>query len=355
MTTPTLAEYLAHWLDNVVKPNLQPATFAYYEVMARVYIIPGLGTRRLDQLQVSDVQAWLDGLPGVCQCCAQGKDAARPEGKRRCCTTGACCKSFAGRRTAQAARNTLRVALNHAIASGEPICGNVAALATVPGPPRRRKATAWTAEEACRFLASARDDSDPLFAAYVLVLINALRKGEVLGLTWPGADFGNAELDLSWQLQRVGRQLIHQKRETTVSAEITLPMPGICQAALQLRRNEQDAARRQAGGRWRASDLVFTTRWGTPVEPRNFTRSFEARCARARVPRIRVRDARHTCAPLLEALGVDPSVAIRILAHAKITMTTKARAQVPDEVTHAALNKLGGSLDGQPHAEQDRP
>ena len=48
-------------------------------------------------------------------------------------------------------------------------------------------------------------------------------------------------------------------------------------------------------------------------------------------------------------------MATRILRHAKITMTTKACAQVPDEITRAALNKLGDSLDGRPHAEQDRP
>ena len=100
---------------------------------------------------------------------------------------------------------------------------------------------------------------------------------------------------------------------------------------------------------------MFTTRWGTPIEPRNFNRSFDARCAKAGVPRIRVHDTRHTCASLLAALDVHPRVAVRILRHAKIAMTTEACTQVPDEITRAALKKLGDSLGGRPHAEQDRP
>jgi len=354
---PTVARYLTRWLTAVIEPDLEPATYAYYETMARLYVSPALGSIRLDRLQVRDVQAWLDQLPRVCQCCAQGKDAARPPGRQRCCSIGACCHRYPGRRTAQAARDTLRAALNHAQTCDGLVPRNVAASATVPSPRRRRTGSAWSAGEACRFLASAYADGDPFFAAYVLVLVNTLSKAEVLGLTWPSADLDKAELGTAWQLQRVGDQLIHKKRAGTErsGADCTLPMPGICSAALRLRADEQAAARERARARWQDSDLVFTTRWGTPIEPRNFNRSFDARCAKAGVSRIPVHDTRRTCAPLLAALDVHPTVAAPILRHAKTTMTTQARTQVPDEITRAALRKLGDSLDGVPPAGQDRP
>jgi hypothetical protein len=263
-----------------------------------------------------------------------------------------------GRRTVQAARDTLRAALGHARASGGLVSGNVAALATVPSPPGRRRAgSAWSAADASRFLASAHADGDPFCAAYVLVLVNGLSKAEVLGLTWPGTDLGKAELDISWQLRRAGEQLTRKKRSATGDSDTchTLPMPGICAAALRLRAGEQAAARARAGARWQDSDLVFTTRWGTPVEPGNFNRSFGARCAKASVPRIPVQRARRTCAPLLAALGVHPVVAARILAHARTARTTRARAQIPGEITRAALKELAGSLGGLPPAGQDRP
>jgi integrase len=313
---------------------------------------------RLDQLQTCDVQAWLNKLAKVCQCCAQGKDAARPEDQRRCCATGACCREYPSRRTVQAACNTLRAALNHAKSSDDLIVRNAAAFAKVPTPPRRRhNGSAWSVEEAIHFLESAREDDDPLYAAYVLILVNALRKGEVLGLTWSSVDLQDRELDIGWQLQRVRGQLIHKNQTKTADsdADHTLPMPDICSAALRVRSDEQDAARELAGGRWQPSDLVFTTRWGTPVEPRNFNRSFDARCVKAGVMRIRVHDTRLTCAALLAALDVHPRVAMRILRHAQMPMTMEAYTEVPDYVTRAALKKLGDSLGGLPPAHRDLP
>jgi integrase len=346
---PSLGQYLTTWLADVVRPSLEPATYTYYEAMARLYIAPELGHTRIDSLQVADVRAWLDKVAATCQCCAQGKDKARPAGSQRCCALNNCCQARPGRRTVQAARNTLRAALNHAMTSDELVTRNVAAYVNIPGRPARvpGSGSAWSADEASRFLASAREDSDPFYAAYVLILFNALRKGEALGLVWPGIDTDNRNLDISWQLQRVGGQLIHKQRTRhgSPSAEYVVPMPEICSAALSLRRQEQAAAKEQAGERWQASDLVFTTRWGTPVEPRNFNRSFEARCQKARVPRIRVHDTRNTCASLLIALDVHPGVVLRILRYAKNTMATETRTEVTDAMIRAALSKLSDSLD----------
>lgn len=356
-TTPTLAQYLTRWLADTVKPNLEPATYAYYEAMARLYIVPALGDRRIDRLQAREVQTWLNRLARTCQCCVQGKDTARPIDRQRCCAIGECCQDYPSRRTVQAARNSLRAALNHARNSEDLVSRNVAALAKVPSPPRRRRGSTWSVEEASRFLASARDDGDPLYAAYVLILVNGLRRGEVLGLTWPSIDVEGAEVEIGWQLQRIHGELIHKKRVKTEDsdADDTVPMPDICTSALKLRSEEQNAAREQAGDAWQVSDLVFTTRWGTPIDPRNFNRSFETRCRRAEVMRIRVHDTRDTCASLLAALDVHPRVAMRILRHSQIAMTMEVYTEVPDEITRAALKKLGDSLGGQPPAERSQP
>jgi integrase len=89
-----------------------------------------------------------------------------------------------GRRPArdQGRRTVLRSALHSAVRQ-ELIERNVAQLVEIPKQ-RKRKLVALTSEEgeARRFLESARSSSDPLYAAYVLVLVLGLRKGEVLGL-----------------------------------------------------------------------------------------------------------------------------------------------------------------------------
>jgi integrase len=105
----------------------------------------------------------------------------------------------------------------------------------------------WTADEARQFLESARSESDGLYAAYVLLLVLGLRKGELLGLTWEMVSLDAAELYVGEQLQRVGRQLLRRPTKTEGS-EAPLPLPDLCVTALKLRRQQQDTAREQAGG-----------------------------------------------------------------------------------------------------------
>ena len=123
-----------------------------------------------------------------------------------------------------------------------------------------------------------------------------------------------------------------------------MPLSSICVTALRIREKDQAAGKAAAGTSWVDSGLVFTTRAGTPFEPRNLNRRFETRCAKAGVRRITVHDMRHTCATLPAALDVHPRVAMRILRHAQIDVTMNVCTEVSDEKTLKALKRLGGSL-----------
>jgi integrase len=83
---------------------------------------------------------------------------------------------------------------------------------------------------------------------------------------------------------------------------------------------------------------------GTPFEPRNFNRRFDARCTNAGLRRITVHDMRHTCATLLAALDVHPRVAMRILRHAQIDVTMNVYTEVSEAKTLQALKRLGKQL-----------
>jgi len=342
-TTPTIAEYFTYWLREVVQPNLAPLTHSTYDTLTRLYIIPGLGPKRLDRLQVRDVQTWINQVGRLCQCCAQGKDARRTPSRQRCCAVGRCCQQRPSSNTIGDLRKVLRSGLGRAMTE-ELIVKNVASLVKLP-PTRRRKGKAWSSEEARQFLESARRDDDPLYAAYVLVLVLGLRKGEVLGLTWDDIDLDRAELSTALQLQRVRRQLLHRETKTAAS-ESTLPIPEICVSAIRIRKEQTEYARAAAGVAWRGSTLVFTTIYGTPVEPRNFNRSWDHRIAKAGVRKITVHDARRTCASLLADLEVHPRVAMQILRHARFSITMEIYTQVSTTATREALRRLGESLDG---------
>ncbi|MEU0521016.1 site-specific integrase [Streptosporangium sp. NPDC006007] len=261
---------MTYWLKNVVEPNLASKTAANYEMFARLYIVPAIGAKRLDKLTVRDVQTWVNKIRALCQCCAQGKDAARPvahsnpKRRRQCCAVGKCCASKHSEWTVHDAYMTLRAALSNAVRE-ETLSRNIAANIKMPVP-RKRKVKPWSVDEARTFLESARTREDPMYPAYVLVLVLGLRLGEALGLRWEDVDLANAEMSIGWQLQRVAGKLLYRRTKTDAS-DATLPFPEIVTAALRARQRARDEARETAGDSWQETGLVFTTASGRPVEP----------------------------------------------------------------------------------------
>jgi integrase len=92
--------------------------------------------------------------------------------------------------------------------------------------------------------------------------------------------------------------------------------------------------------------LVFTTRTGRPVEPRNLVRSFMRICQDSKVRRIRVHALRHTTASLLKDLGVPARDAPIILGHSHITTTQQIYTHVDEVARRDALTKLNKLLGG---------
>ena len=150
--------------------------------------------------------------------------------------------------------------------------------------------------EATTFLAAIREHR--LYALFTVAIALGMRRGEALGLRWQDVDLGEGTITMAMQLQRVAGKLRHDETKTDDSTRmVALPQP--CIRALRRHRAQQAADRLGAGDLWTNSDLVFTTRKGTPIEPRNNNRTFDALVKQAGVQRIRFHDLRHSCATLL--------------------------------------------------------
>jgi integrase len=337
---PSLETYLAGWLADVVEPSLAPKTVANYQLFCRYYIVPLIGTKRLDKLNVRDVKLWLNHVRTRCQCCAQGKDAARKT--PRCCAIGQCCQQRASDWTSHQALRVLRSALSEAVRD-ELVGRNVASMVRA-NTPRSNGRSFWSVEDARRFLESSNRDRDPLHAAYVLMLALGLRRGELLGLMWSAIDLVAGEARILRQLQRVNGQLVLRQTKTK-SSDSPLPLPALCTDALRAQQAETERRRAAAGDAWHDTGLVFTTRYGLPYEPRNFYRQFRIRAAKAGVPVVSVHSTRRTCASLLVELDIHPRVAMQILRHSQIAVTMDIYSQVTSASTRAALARLGSWLD----------
>ena len=130
-----------------------------------------------------------------------------------------------------------------------------------------------TVEDARRLVSAIR--GDPLEAVWLCSLTLGLRSGELLGLRWSDIDFGTGLLTVRHALQRVNGRLILAEPKTSLSKR-TVPVPEPTLAALRARRKRRSADRLAAGTAWVDSGLVFSTRLGKPLEPRNVNRSWYA-------------------------------------------------------------------------------
>lgn len=334
-----VGEYLAYWLEHVVRPNSKPKTHQGYEVVVRVHIVPVLGTRRLTALQAADVRRLLAHVQNRCRCCAEEIDVRRPEKRRRCCAVGRCCESFPSTRTLQQVHAVLRNALQNAVRE-ELIMRNVAQLVRVPSP-KYRVNRGISAEQAHELIEASQDDR--LHALYVLTLYLGMRRAELLGLRWSDVDLDTGHLEIVQTLQRVDGELRFVPAKTDAS-ERTLPLVGRCLDVLRKHRAGQSWEASEAGDAWQDHGLVFPSRIGTPMEPDNLRRSWYPLRARVGAHRVRFHDLRHTCVTLLLDLGVPPHIVREIAGHSDIGVTMKIYAHASLTEKRAALQKLDGRI-----------
>ncbi|MFG2638215.1 tyrosine-type recombinase/integrase [Streptomyces sp. NPDC048362] len=307
--TPTrsakLSEWLPYWLAHYVEPRRKLSTYDKYETHVRLYLVPLLGTKRLESLSVADVRRFITRMQNA--------------------HTAA---------TAKEAHRVLRTAITAAVRE-ELITRNVASLVE---PPRvkQREIRPWSLEETLTFLEAAR--RDPLYAAFVLAVAMGLRRGELVGLRWTDVDLDNRVLHVRHQTQRRRGELYDDDPKSRRSRVV--PMPALCLAPLRWHRLRQREAFKRTGVAWSESGYVFATRNGRPVEPRNVYRSFTRVAADAGLRVVRLHDARHGTATLLTAAGVAPRVIMEILGHSQISITMDVYTHVVQDTQREAISHM---------------
>jgi integrase len=95
---------------------------------------------------------------------------------------------------------------------------------------------------------------------------------------------------------------------------------------------------------WQDTGLVFTTRSGLAIEPRNLVRSFRRICDDHKIRMIKVHHVRHTPASLPKELQVSPRDAQMILGHAHFSTTMQIYTHVDEEARDRALTGLNDLL-----------
>ncbi len=325
----TVKEMLDAWLATkrgAVTPNSERD----YEIVCRKHIVPALGTVKVQKLTAPRVQAqytaWADA----------GMSARMIRGCHM--------------RLSQALKQAVRFGI---------VSFNVCDSVT---PPKlgRGKADTWDQHEALTFLDTATNrpvlhrggDSglrrpDELHPLWHLLLLEGLRRGEALGLRWRDVSFerGTAHIvqTVAPDKSDRGRAMIQDRTKTNAGAR-SVRLTARTLAALKEHRTAQ-LARRLAAPEWQDNDLIVCTSLGTPVNPNNVSRSFDAIVTAAGVRRIRPHDLRHTSATLLLLAGTPAKIVSERLGHASVGITLDLYSHVLPDMQADAATAMDGVFD----------
>lgn len=317
----TVARYLEHWIAEVLPlTDLAQTTRDQYERMSRLYVIPTLGRRRLDQLAPADVRSMLARLSD------QGLSPA----------------------TLRQARSVLSRALRTAEIDGL-VTRNAARL--VDGVRQANKEGRTLTPDDARTLLNAAQGHEYEALVYVLLSLG-LRKGEALGLSWADIDLDGAPPKLSVRraLKKDSRDRTYLDTPKTARSRRTIHLPATLVEVLRrhkARQSEQRLAFGEGwGGRWADEDLVFTTSIGTALDPNRVNRQVQQIAADAGLGRWTPHELRHSAASLLLAQGVPLKTISEMLGHSSIRVTADVYGHLLEPAKAEAADAMESALWG---------
>jgi integrase len=307
----SLAQLLSRWHEDVLPRQVKESAQQHYWSIARVHLIPILGAKKLSALTTLDVDSLL---------AAKARQGCSPSTVRRI-------------------RAVLCQAIDQGVRWGY-VTRNVAKLSRSPKLTRNEGRT--MSPQQVRIFLSALS-GHPHESLYALLLATGLRRGEALGLRWVDYDEEFGTLQVCRQLQRLTSGLVAVETKTTTSRR-SVNLPRGIVGMLETRRKQQAKESINLGQEWINSGYIFTTKLGTPLDPRNLLREFKGVCEAAGLGDWHIHELRHSAASLMLAQGVKIQVVSDILGHASIRMTADVYGHILAPDRQAAAETMNDLL-----------
>lgn len=300
---PTIQEWASQWLKLVVD-ELAPKPYASSRSAINKWIVPTIGTRRLERLTAADLRAIQTAI----------REAGRKESTRL------------------RVHSVTMSLLKDAVREGHHVPQSV--LMAKPPKLNETDRLGLSFDEALTMLTAAAERPDG--SKWAALLLQGIRKGERLGLTWSAIDWANDTIDISWQLQplpyidnkqkhlgfRVPPHYVHKHlykrfhlvRPKTQTSRRLIPLTDTMRDALVAWRNiapESDLA------------LIWTTPEGLPIDEKDDLAEWKALQAEVGVAHPSGRpyvlhETRHATVTLLLGMGVPKDVVASIVGQTKL-------------------------------------
>lgn len=310
----TVLEWLDTWKKEYTE-DVKPSTAYIYKKNIDMYIVPYIGSVKLQALTTPMIQALYNKL-------------LKPE------------KEGAKALSAKSVRNVhgvLHKALQQAVLVGY-IRGNPADACK---PPRAEKKEVYPLDEShvADFLKAIQDH--PHEYLYKIALFTGLREGEVLGLTWDCLDFEHGTLLIKQQLRREqqkGGKYYFSPPKNSKPRVLSLA-PSVVRL-FRCQKLKQNYQRLEAGELWTENNLIFTNQTGGVLSYRTVYDCFKRVMAKIGSPATRFHDLRHTYAVLAIKSGDDIKTVQENLGHATAAFTLDVYGHVTAQMRKDSANRM---------------
>jgi integrase len=307
----TLDELLDRWLI-VKRQSVEASTLKSYEWIARTYIRPALGDRKVGTLRPIDLDMLYGELGG------RGLSS----------------------RTVRICHTVLRQALEQARRWGF-IARSPAVDASSP-PQHKVEVTPPTVDEVLRLLDAAYEE-DPAFGTYLWVIsATGCRRGEVCALRWTDVDLDGRELRVRRSVVHVDGEVREKDTKTHASRRLALDEPTV--ALLRQHRRRQRELALALGVRLAEDAVLFGDPEGRPWRPDVCTNRFGRLRARLGLGRVRLHDLRHFVASILIDGGIPISTVSTRLGHSQTSTTLDLYTHAIPATDQRAADYLGSVL-----------
>ena len=319
---PTVSEWIDIYLKQYAANRVKPRTYEKYQSSLR-YVTKAFGNVSLEDLKVFDLQKFFT-------------DLLEHGGLKGGLSTS----------TVRGVRRYLITALDAAV-DAELIKKNPA-RATKPPRNVSREMVILTKSQAKELIFKAGLVDSEFYATALPVLLKltmhtGMRQGEIFGLTWDAFDEKAGTIVVSKALAHVvGKGAVFQEPKTpTSNRTILLTSQDVAMLKKYREWQQQYANELSEIYDWHY-DLIFTTQFGFPLSPTNFSRRwFRPLIREAGIPdSFTFHQLRHYHASVLLEAGVPVKIVSERLGHASAKMTMDVYAHVLDHEQDRAVAAL---------------
>ncbi len=320
----TFAAFADKWLTEYARGHVKPSTYQAYESHIRAHLKPTLGALTLQVIREDTIQGY---------CSAKLTAGLRPKSVKNHLLI-------------------LKTMLRHAVRWGY-LVANPAAEVKPPRIERQEMATLTPAAVA-HLLTARDDDGEPAirpgwYVPIKLAIFSGLRQGEQFALRIGDLDFTQGQVRVSrgvtwlWKKHTNGAPRYHFSAPKSKSGVRNVDLPPDLL---------EDLHRYVAGLPNQDPDrLLFATSTGTPLDPKNVVdRVFRVALSRAKLPRIRWHDLRHTYASLQLAAGANIKYLSQQMGHASVQITLDRYSHLLQDSHPAQAAKLSALVFDSPRA-----